>query len=121
MLHNTLIINAINDNGQRTSFRIQELNDKYSVTESGYHYLTADDEISARNAVECIMKDNGWHMEELVNTDDASDFSTAITFDPVDQDTVIIKVFEWMGGRYVQLGPEERYSAKLAGVEYGYC
>jgi hypothetical protein len=66
-----------------------------------------------------MMKDNGWHLEELIDIDD--DHSTAITFDRVDPETVIVKVYEWMGGSYVQLGPEDRYSVELAADEYGYC
>lgn len=121
MMYNILIINAINDDGKRTTYKICEDNSRYIVIQYNTIVLTTEDELSARNAIECMMKDNGWHLEELVSADDANDWSTAITFDPVDSETVIIKVYEWMGGRYVQIGPEDRYSAKLAAEEYGYC
>jgi hypothetical protein len=116
----TRIFNAIDDNGRRTSFKVQDFGSRFIISQDGCQIITADDEQSAQNAVECMMKDNGWHLEELVGIDDSNDFSTAITFDRVDPETVIIKVYEWMGGRYVQLGPEDRYSVELATAEYGY-
>lgn len=114
----TRIFNAIDDHGRRTSFKVQDFGGQFLISQDGCQIITADDEQNAQNAVECVMKDNGWHLEELIDMD--GDNSTAINFDRVDPETVIVKVYEWMGGRYVQLGPEDRYSVELAAAEYGY-
>lgn len=115
-----LLINAIRDDGSRTTYQIRETSDhQYSVSQYNQIITTANSELSARNAVECIMKDNGWHLEELVKNEGSAWW--AVTFEPLGNDSLILKVFEWMGGRYVQLGPEERYSVKCAQEEYGYC
>lgn len=119
MIHDALHINAINDNGERTTYQIRIHNNKYFVRQYNQTIITTDTELSARNAVECLMKDNGWHLEELVDL--GGKFASAVTFTPVDSENVIIKTFEWMGGRYVQLGPEELYSIECAKREYGYC
>lgn len=115
-----LLINAIRDDKSRTTYQIRETGDhQYNVSQYNQLIITANSELSARNAVECMMKDNGWHLEELVRNEGTAWW--AVAFEPQENGSVVLRVFEWMGGRYVQLGPDETYSVEAVADLYGYC
>lgn len=119
----TYIINAINPAGERTQYRIQKWIDSDEMVhiqdEDGNPLCAAENMDAGLDYVEDRLQWTGYHMEEIIRQHD--DCSTAIVFVKQDDGSVVIKTYKWMGGRYVQLGPEERYSAECAHEEYGYC
>ena len=119
----TYIINAINPAGERTQYQIQQWIDSdetvHIVDEDGNPLRAAENMNAGRDYVEDRLKWTGYHMEDLIRKHD--DFATAIAFELQEDGSLIVKTFEWMGGRYVQLGPEERYSVECAQEEFGYC
>ena len=119
----TYIINAINPEGKRTQYKICQWIDSDEMVhiqdEDGNPLSAAENMDACRDYVEDRLQWTGYHMEEIIRQH--GDFSAAVTFDPQEDGSLIIRTYEWMGGRYVQLGPEERYSVECAQEEYGYC
>lgn len=114
-----MIINAVNTNGKHYQFKLQCGTSSVVIFQDGTEIGTEDHLNAARDHVEAIIKWLDAHMEDIIQQD--GEASWAIAFDRLDADSVIIRVLEWMGGRYVQLGPDERYSVDCASYEYGYC
>ena len=117
---NTTIINAINKDGKRTQFKITE--------SCEYHRLYWDDNELYHQAgkdlneiidyVRYIMNGDGFHADDIVTMENGASHSR--TFDLTAEGDMIVKFYEWIGGRYVQLGPEEHCTVNFAKTEYGW-
>ena len=116
----TKFFNAFNDAGERTAFQIRETHDhQYVVIWYNQEQFRSHNDLLARDYVENLMRDNGWHLENIVTKDD--DFWWALTFDMIDENTVVNRVMHWINGQYIQIGQDETMTRKDAEIQYGYC